>query len=877
MRPIDKFILHVVHNWKNELNEAYGKEVMNNLIKKFREEADDLNISITDEQLKKYIERFNQIKDSPKTVKKDIQTYTLSELIKLVRSMPGSEPPSKEEEDQTPDVVYNDNGITIWNGAKQGNCIVYGASQKLPGGSKWCITEPEGSYFGRYRYGASYGYPTFYLAKNSNLSDNDKLSFVSLQILKNGDYKFTNRDNRPGMEGPFSWDELNSKVPWLRDIPNLKNILKYIPFTKSEKEAEVYKNNPISIKQWIKEPFDSKRQYLFTRAGNRQLFSDITNDLFISKYLPQYSQIAAIIAGTAGIIDNKSLITYLDKFSKQDQSSIVKQIRDKFALNILDEDLSFDLKKYLVKTDKIELNSNQRLYVTKDNQAIVLLTLGNNIKVGLYTEEDEYPNIKLNKRTSKYLLDYPELDKIPLKNLFKLVDDKIIDREFVNDILDKAKDNPNSAIIVKPTEDGDIVLDSNTFSSYKIESDGNIISIPFDSEEVEQAFASAKDSEGFQQNALNIFKKDEPIPNEIDKKALASVINSIPYSQRILNNRGNDSFVLLTSNNANMPFFTMRTDPADPANHIRPKSTWNAAGEIGNGYGDFNNDEAVSYFAYLRQMNKSFNDNDLKIILNSTYYDRNKKAFATNNPPVNADNVYRIAQMNNDVVLINTQNPRESFMLSSARNNLKKLNLPPQYANQLLGIAAPAAAAGAPAAGRRGRPAGVPNAPRPAAAPAAAGDLSLTTVANQWGLVPGFNTLPRSILRKFNMNGTQVPVANDRGATRRQNILGNAGRVNTVYEFGPSSIYIMRFPNDGPEGQRPPIASIVAKPGNSHYIVTPTNSYDINSPSQLLTALQQRNLAEVHQYLVNEYMERNPEHLNEFKELLRKHINEKKK
>ena len=189
---------------------------------------------------------------------------------------------------------------------------------------------------------------------------------------------------------------------------------------------------------------------------------------------------------------------------------------------------------------------------------------------------------------------------------------------------------------------------------------------------------------------------------EIDKKALASVISSIPYSQRILNNRGNDSFVLLTSNNANMPFFTMRTDPADPANHIRPNSTWKSSGEIGNGYGDFNNDEAISYFAYLRQMNKSFNDNDLKIILNSTYYDRNKKAFATNNPPVNADNVYRIAQMNNDVVLINTQNPRESFMLSSARNNLKKLNLPPQYANQLLGIAAPAAAAGAPAAGRRG-------------------------------------------------------------------------------------------------------------------------------------------------------------------------------
>ena len=872
MKAIDKFILHVVHNWKNELNEAYSKEIVNNLIKKFREEADDLNIEITDEQLKKYIERFNDLKDSPKVIKKDIQTYNLSQLIKLVRSMPGSEPPSeKEEEDQTPDVVYSDNGITIWNGAKQGNCIVYGASQKLPGGSKWCITEPGGSYFGRYRFGADYGYPTFYLAKNNNLPDSDILSFVSLQILKNGQYKFTNRRNNPGMEGPFSWEELLSKVPWLRDIPNLKNILKYIPFTKSEKEAETYKFDPISIKQWVKEPFDNKRQYLFIRAGNKQLFSDITNEFFVSKYLPQYSQIAAIIAGTAGIIDTKLLITYLDKFSKQDQLSIVKQIRDKFALSILDEDLSFDLKKYLVKTDKINLGSNQRLYVTKDNQAIVLLTLGDNIKVGLYTEDDEYPSIKLNKRTSKYLLDYPELDKIPLKNLFKLVEDKIIDREFVNNILDKAKKDSNSAIIVKPTEDGDIILDSNTFSSYKIEPDGSITSIPFDSEEVQQVFASAKDNEGFQQNALNIFKKDEPIPDQINKKALASAINSIPYNQRTILNKNGESVVVLTSNNANIPFFTMLTNPIDPINHIRPRLIWNASGKTNDGYGDFNNDEAISYFAYLRQMNKSLNDNDLKSILNSSYYSKNKMAFATNNPPVNADNVYRVAKMNNnDIVLINTQNPRESFMLSYSRNNLKKLNLPPQYANQLLGIAAPAGAV-APAAGRRGRPAGVPNAPRPQQ-PVAAGNVNVGERIQAAGITNGFSDLPRSIRNRLNVNNASAAtLGGNRGASRRQNILGNAGRVTSAIEIGPSTIYFIRLNNGNT------VASVVSQPGNEHFLITAQSAYRLGSPSELLQALQQRNLAEIHQYLVNEYMERNPEHLNEFKELLRKHINEKKK
>jgi hypothetical protein len=131
--------------------------------------------------------------------------------------------------------------------------------------------------------------------------------------------------------------------------------------------------------------------------------------------------------------------------------------------------------------------------------------------------------------------------------------------------------------------------------------------------------------------------------------------------------------------------------------------------------------------------------------------------------------------------------------------------------------------------------------------------------------------LPRSILRRLNVNDARgVSVANNRGASRRQNILGGAGRVISSLEVGPSTIYLIRL-NNGVT-----VASVVVQPGNGHYIITPQSAYQLDSPSQLLSALQQRNLAEIHQYLVNEYMERNPEQLTEFKELLRKHINEKK-
>jgi hypothetical protein len=83
-------------------------------------------------------------------------------------------------------------------------------------------------------------------------------------------------------------------------------------------------------------------------------------------------------------------------------------------------------------------------------------------------------------------------------------------------------------------------------------------------------------------------------------------------------------------------------------------------------------------------------------------------------------------------------------------------------------------------------------------------------------------------------------------------------------------VYIIRLANNTT------VASVVAQPGNLHYIVTNNGSYPLGSPRELLQVLQRRNLAEIHQYLVNEYMGRNPEHLSEFKELLRKHINEKK-
>ncbi len=105
-------------------------------------------------------------------------------------------------------------------------------------------------------------------------------------------------------------------------------------------------------------------------------------------------------------------------------------MRDKIDLKYLPTDsISFEVKKFLVQSDKWDVPSTERIYVTKDGSTIVKLKLDDNISVGLYQAEDDYPNVKLNKRTSKYLLEYPELDKIPVRNLIKLVGKEAFTRE----------------------------------------------------------------------------------------------------------------------------------------------------------------------------------------------------------------------------------------------------------------------------------------------------------------------------------------------------------------------------------------------------------------------------------------------------------------
>ena len=868
MRAIDKFIIHVTHNLF-PLNEYSEKEI-NLLMTKFKEEADDLDININDTQLRAYIERFDTLKNSPKVTEKDLRKYSLSKLIKLVTASKGAEGTPDEIED-TPDVVYNEGGITIWNGSKADNCIKYGK------GERWCITK--GS-FGNYRYSENKGYPVFYLAKNSALPDSNKLSFVAIQVRdtpeENERYVYTDRSNSPYESEAMPFSTLMSRIPWLNDIPNIKGILKYIPLSGAEKLTQKYNYETATIRDWLKFPFNIKEQYLVVKKGKSSIFNDITNDEFVSKYLPQFPQLAIFVAKNYGIIDSVTLLKHLDLFPPSERKSITANLQDKISLKYLPtEVIPFDVKKLLVTLNKWEVSNIDRLYITKDGSTIVKLTLGDDIKVSLYQAEDDYPNVKLNKRTSRFLLDYPELDKIPFRNLIRLAGDDIISKDVITKLIDSAKTDPNSAIVVKQIENGEIVLDSNSFSSYKIDKSGGIVPVPFDDEDVQKAFAEMKDNTGFQESAITLLsqKGDIPIPTSIDKNALLSIVKSTPYSVRTKQIDGELS-VLLTSDEGNNTFMWASIIPSSrsykPVMSFGVRDNW----RLPTSYTTPSIPYYQSYFTYLRSEGKSFNEEVLLGILRSSTNASTKKEFIRLDPPIDPTCKYTPKVYLETAYLVNRTNPRESLKISDT-GKLVKANIPPSSAATILGRALPATQA-APVAGGRGRPAGQPNAPRAVQpAVAAAGDINVADTMEEIGLDVAFLRLPRAALRRLNVtNGVRVTPNGDRGAARRNNQLGAAGSVGRIIAVGDSKIYIIRLAN------QQVIASINVQPGNSNYILfgnaQGNTMVPLNSPAELMSVLQRRNLAEVHSYIVREYVAQNPRHLDEVRSMIQQHISETK-
>jgi hypothetical protein len=820
MSNIHKLIEHLVNNWSNNLSEALAPRVKQQLMDKFKQEADDFNITIADKQLSDYIDYFDErLKNNPKVTEKDLAKYPLKALIKLVSAYKGS---SKEDEDEDtsniPDVVYNENGLIIYSGHNEENCLKFGR------GEQWCITK--GS-FSNYRYDSQRKNPTFYLVKDTNLPNSDRKSFFVVVVGSDNTYKVSDRSNNDVGGRGTEW---NRWEPWsfveqnFPSVQGLERIFRYVPVSKVELSTRQYSNMAIPIEEWEVAPPDFKERYLVIRKG-KKLFSDITNEKFVKTILPDNQDMATIVAKNFGMIDLDTLLEEFDSFSNQNQKSIIANARrfSKVSTDTLkSRSIPFSAKKAVVKGELLNIPSNERYYVSNDDKAIIKLKFnGDDVSMGLFTEKETYPNVKVNSRTSSILRSLPRFDEMPFDALLKLTKNNLLPKDTVDKVIDKSKEEDSkSAIITANTDEGEIVLDTNTFKAYKSEN-GEYTPVPFEDDSVQSILKSDTVGGGIQDGIIRIVSTFDSIPPSVlPMSTVVSIIKQTPAEKRIVR-KGDESYIIIPSNTGNELNLWNTNNPLD-----RSSVAFNYRDDGRFGSGKMANQEIWSeYFNYLRSQNLAYDSTQLLPLASSQYYAGTK--FLAANPPLTADNTYKPAQYEGTWYIINQNNPSESRKLSPQTGNLLRANLTPAKVSTILGTAPPARAARAP----RTATAAV------ATPPTTTGQANdaVRQVIIQAGLAQGFTTLPDSLKSRI-LSGTVV--ANDNGVAGRNRALGDRGRVTRIISAGQSRMYIIRLASGTMIGQ----ASF--QPEARHYIITANNSFNMGRVGNFIAALDARNLRE---------------------------------
>jgi hypothetical protein len=258
----------------------YSIGVVNKLKEKFKKE----NSALTDEIIEEYINRFDQLKSSPKVNDKDITTYSFQKLEQVVDSFPTKEKVSKTnntvEFSQT-ELIYNKAPIQIYHGDKERTCI------KIKGDfpASWCIARSNGgNMYNTYRYAGTE--PSFYFVKNLerlnkiNKIEDDKYCFFVVQRNNQGNYIVTSAKNDG--DKPMSWNDILQIEPLLQGTESL---FKNVPLTDEEREYYRRFKDGIRNEEYNDLSYKEKKIYISIRKElNDEKFKNTPNDL-INDYI----------------------------------------------------------------------------------------------------------------------------------------------------------------------------------------------------------------------------------------------------------------------------------------------------------------------------------------------------------------------------------------------------------------------------------------------------------------------------------------------------------------------------------------------------------------------------------------------------------------
>lgn len=237
MKSLDilKNVLVDKTNKKLKLTEISDK-LKKTLSAKFKKEKPDL----TDEMVNYYIDGFERFKRGLEPDKRDITKYTFAQLEQLVdartarrdlKKTSSKKVSSDYDEEDTDNLIYDDNNLKVLKGPTKDFCIKYGQ-----GKATWCISRSGGSnLFYNYRYGYNL---TIYFIIDDDMPARDVNSAMVILVEPDGDMRLADRTNSGRYSGhqTVPWSEIVNKQPKLEKLRSL-----FVPKPLTEEEKAEYK------------------------------------------------------------------------------------------------------------------------------------------------------------------------------------------------------------------------------------------------------------------------------------------------------------------------------------------------------------------------------------------------------------------------------------------------------------------------------------------------------------------------------------------------------------------------------------------------------------------------------------------------------------
>lgn len=297
-----------------ELNESFifeiSKKVIDDRFKAYEKQVVNLDYDI----VKYYVERFDQIKNGlkdrvqrkdelvlrllPKELKTEealeklyyLNIYKWDKFRDLERLIDGAfskaQAKKKEEElvnsvETDADLIYSKDGIEIYRGDAEQKCIKYGKD----GYYAWCISRPQGSMYGTYRFSGGESrmfYFVFDRSKPDTKQNNrfiDPYHAIVIHRFENGTWALTSALN-DGDRKYKTYQELLAALP--EDLANAlkdkENLFPYSPPSKEEIEVQALAGKQLTPDQFAELSYATKKLYVRTNASNYQkLPSEIFN------------------------------------------------------------------------------------------------------------------------------------------------------------------------------------------------------------------------------------------------------------------------------------------------------------------------------------------------------------------------------------------------------------------------------------------------------------------------------------------------------------------------------------------------------------------------------------------------------------------------